>query len=165
MKAKLFFEAFSNDKDKLKEILEEVVYKNVSQFKNFTIIDKKVADPIEKEIATPDKKTIKGWSSYLEIRADFNDFESLLDFVLSYTPSKIELEDIKEMRVITKEGEYKYNKMKVEMMFQQISQAIITKIATFANVYLAQMRKPPQEQQNTQKPNLNLKIPKEDQPK
>jgi len=63
MKSKLYFEAFSNDKDKLVEFLDKT-FEAVSQFKNFQVIDKKIADPITKDIKTPDGKTISGWSSY-----------------------------------------------------------------------------------------------------
>jgi hypothetical protein len=159
MKARLYFEAFSNDKDKLIEVLDKTLYDNISKFKNFQIIEKKTADPIEKEIKTPDGKTLKGWSSYLEVYADFKDFDSLIDFILFYTPSRIEIEDIKEMRIYTKEGEVKFNKEKINLLLNQISQAIFTKVTALVNTYLVQVRNA-QVQQSQPKPPTDLKIPK-----
>ncbi|MGC9133479.1 MAG: hypothetical protein ACP5GJ_03720 [Nanopusillaceae archaeon] len=159
MKARLYFEAFSNDKDKLMEVLDKTLYDNVSKFKNFQIIEKKTADLIEKEIKTPDGKTLKGWSSYLELYADFKDFDSLIDFVLFYTPSRIEIEDIKEMRIYTKDEEIKFNKEKINLLLNQISQAIFTKVTALVNTYLVQARNA-QAQQGQQKPPTDLKIPK-----
>ena len=156
MKAKLYFEAFSNDKDKLIEVLDKTLYNNISQFKNFQIIEKKTADPIEKEIKTNDGKSIKGWSSYLEVYADFKDFDSLIDFILFYTPSRIEVEDIKELKISSKEGEIKLNKEKTNLLLNQISQAIFTKVTALANAYIAQMK----QSQTQQKPPTDLKIPK-----
>ena len=140
MKSKLYFEAFSNDKDKLTEFLNKT-FEAVSKFKNFQIIDKKIADPITKDIKTPDGKTISGWSSYLEIYADFKDFDSLIDFVLFYTPSRIDIEDIKEMKIISKDNEIKYNKEKINLLLNQISQAINMKVSALLNIYLAQFKK------------------------
>ncbi|BFI73043.1 hypothetical protein YN1_0300 [Nanoarchaeota archaeon] len=156
MKAKLYFEAFSNDKDKLIEVLDKTLYNNISQFKNFQIIEKKVADPIEKEIKTPDGKNIKGWSSYLEVYADFRDFDSLLDFILFYTPSRIDVEDIKEIKITAKDEEVKLNREKINLLLNQISQAIFTKVTALANAYIAQIKNP----QSQQKPPTDLKVPK-----
>ncbi|BBL45620.1 hypothetical protein MJ1_0462 [Nanobdella aerobiophila] len=163
MKARLFFEAFSNDKDKLIELLDKTLPDNISKFKNYQIIEKKTAEPIEKEMPTPDNKKINGWSSYLEVYADFKDFDSIIDFILFYTPSKIEVEDIRELKIVAKDQEVKYNKERINILLNQISQAIFSKVTAVANAYIMQAKKAVGNQQsnigNTQ--NLtNLKLPK-----
>ncbi|EOD42372.1 hypothetical protein Nst1_405 [Candidatus Nanobsidianus stetteri] len=156
MKSKLYFEAFSNDKDKLIEILNKT-FEEVSKFKNFQIIDKKIADPITRDIKTPDGKTINVWSSYLEIYADFKDFDSLIDFVLFYTPSRIDIEDIKEMKIITKDKEIKYNKEQINLLLNRIPQAINTKISALLSIYLAQIKKNSKGPDNQSLTNLKIK--------
>jgi len=60
------------------------------------------------------------------------------------------------MKIMTKDGEIKYNKEKINLLLNQIPQAINMKVSAVLNIYLAQVKrdfKGPDDQSLT-----NLKI-------
>lgn len=120
---KAYIEALGNDKDLLKKFLSEVENK-LKEYKEIVIKDSKIAEAVEKEIEENNKK-IKLWSSYLEMLAETERIDNLIDFILWYSPSRIEIEDIKEIKIFTKEGEEKITKEKFNMILNQISSRII----------------------------------------
>jgi len=134
MKFKAFLEALGNDKDLLKKFLGDLD-KKIKEFKSISIESSKIEEPIEREVEINNKKT-KVWSSYLEIDGSFNDLESLLDFLLWYSPSKIEVEDIKEIRLLTNDGEIKIPKEKFNNMLNSISNRIIELSRTIGNLVI-----------------------------
>jgi len=134
MKFKAFLEALGNDKDLLKQFLGELD-KKIKEFKGVSIENSKIEEPIEREIEVNNQKA-KVWSSYLEIDGSSNDLESLIDFLLWYSPSKIEVEDIKEVRLITNEGEIKIPKEKFNSMLNSISNRIIELSRTIGSLVI-----------------------------
>ena len=92
----MYFEAMGNPKDTVTEFLNKIL-NDIMSFEGVNIVDSKIDDPIEREIETEPNKKMKMWSSYLEITAEFKDFPTLVDFVLMFSPSHIELEDVKKM--------------------------------------------------------------------
>jgi len=135
MKFKAFLEALGTDKDVLKNFLEELD-KKIKEFKGVSIENSKIEEPIEREIEVNNQKT-KIWSSYLEVNGKSDDLESLLDFILWYSPSKIEIEDIKEIKLITNDGEIKISKERFNNMLNLISSRIIELSRTIGSLMIA----------------------------
>jgi len=123
MKFKAYIEALGNDKDFLKKFLEETE-KKVKEFNGIFIENSRIDEPVEREVEINNQKT-KIWSSYLEIDGKFNDIESLIDFILQYSPSRIEIEDIKEVKFVTNNGEIKISKERFNNILNSISYKII----------------------------------------
>ncbi|MEM4772711.1 MAG: hypothetical protein QW648_01730 [Nanoarchaeales archaeon] len=123
MQFKAYIEALGNDKDILKNFLNEIS-KKIEEFKEISIKNIKIEEPIEKEIEENGKK-LKLWSSYIEIFAEIEKFEKLIDFVLWYAPSKIEILDLKEIKILTSEKEIKLSKENLNILLNQISARII----------------------------------------
>jgi len=134
MKFKAFLEALGTDKGILKNFLEELD-KKIKEFKGISIESSKIEEPLEREIEVNNQKT-KIWSSYLEINGNSNDLESLLDFILWYSPSKIEVEDIKEIKLITNDGEIKISKERFNNMLNLISSRIIELSRTIGSLMI-----------------------------
>jgi len=97
MKCKIFFESLGNPKEFLQDFLNKLL-EEIKKYERIEITSYNIAEPVEKEIGQDDKK-MKLWSSFLEIEANFKDFDSLIDFILFYSPSYIEIEDIKEIKL------------------------------------------------------------------
>ncbi|MEM0379612.1 MAG: hypothetical protein QW184_01075 [Nanopusillaceae archaeon] len=123
MDFKAYIEALGNDKDTLKKFLEEIS-KKIKEFKSINIKNIKIEEPIEREIEESGKK-MKLWSSYIEILASIEKFEDLIDFVLWYSPSKIEVLDLKEIKILTSEKEIRLGKENLNILLNQISSRII----------------------------------------
>ncbi|MEM1634203.1 MAG: hypothetical protein QXR54_02160 [Nanopusillaceae archaeon] len=123
MQFKAYIEALGNDKDVLKNFLNEIS-KKIEEFKEISVKNIKVEEPIEKEIEEGGRK-VKLWSSYIEIFAETEKFENLIDFVLWYAPSKIEILDLKEIKILTSEKEIKLGKENLNILLNQISARII----------------------------------------
>jgi len=123
MKFKAYIEALGNDKDFLKKFLEETE-KKVKEFNGISLEGSRIDEPIEREVEINNQK-VKIWSSYLEINGKFNDIESLINFILQYSPSRIEVEDIREIKLITNDGEIKISREKFNDILNSISYKII----------------------------------------
>jgi len=123
MKFKAYIEALGNDKDFLKRFLEETERK-IKEFNGISIENSKIDEPVEREVEVNNQKT-KIWSSYLEIDGRFDDIEYLIDFILQYSPSRIEIEDIKEIKLVTNDGEIKISKERFNNMLNSVSYKII----------------------------------------
>ena len=100
MKVRFFFEALGSPKDFVTQFLNKLL-EDIKQFKGLEIVNSKIEEPIEREVEVNGKK-VKLWSSFLEIEGIPRDFQSLLDFVLMFSPSHIEIEDIEKIE-FTKE--------------------------------------------------------------
>ncbi|GEM_PF-1516010 len=126
MKAKFTFEVTSDKKEILPQIFENIE-KNIKEFKYIKILSEEKGEPLEREIQDPNNPNvkIKIYTAYINILAELEEFDHLLDFILWYAPSRVEVEDIKEIKIITKEKEIKYNKEKVNILLSQISKRII----------------------------------------
>ena len=96
MKVKFFFEALGNPKDTVKDFLNKIL-NDINSFEGVSIENSKIEEPIEREIEAEPGKKVKMWSSFLEVTAEVKDFPTLLDFVLIFSPSHIEIEDVKKM--------------------------------------------------------------------
>jgi len=123
MKFKAYIEALGNDKDFLKKFLEETE-KKIKEFNGIFIENSRIDEPVEREVEINNQKT-KIWSSYLEIDGKFDDIESLIDFILQYSPSRIEVEDIKEVKFVTNNGEIRISKERFNNILNSISYKII----------------------------------------
>ncbi|HIP66718.1 MAG TPA: hypothetical protein EYH09_01150 [Candidatus Nanopusillus sp.] len=95
MKARFFFEALGSPKDFITQFLNKLL-EDIKQFEGLEITNYKIEEPIEREIEVNGKK-IKMWSSFLELEGSPKDFQSLLDFILMFSPSHIEIEGIKKI--------------------------------------------------------------------
>ncbi|RDD52543.1 hypothetical protein BA065_01090 [Nanoarchaeota archaeon NZ13-N] len=135
MKFKAFIEALGNDKEFLKKFLGEIEGK-IKEFKGISIEKSKIEEPIEKEIEINNQKS-KVWSSFIEIDGKADGIESLIDFVLWYSPSKIEIEDVKEIKISTDEGDIKISREKFNNLLNQISFRIIDLSRTIGDLLIA----------------------------
>ena len=100
MKVRFFFEALGSPKDFVTQFLNRLL-EDIKQFEGLEVMNSKIEEPIEREVEVNGKK-VKLWSSFLEIEGIPRDFQSLLDFVLMFSPSHIEIEDIEKIE-FTKE--------------------------------------------------------------
>jgi len=100
MKVRFFFETLGSPKDFVTQFLNKLL-EDIKQFEGLEVENSKIEEPIEREVEVGDKK-VKLWSSFLEIEGTPRDFQSLLDFILMFSPSHIEVEDIKKVE-LTKE--------------------------------------------------------------
>jgi len=98
MRAKFYFEALGNPKETVNEFLNKIL-KDIQEFEGFTLESSNIEEPIEREIEAEPGKKVKMWSSYLEVVGEFKDFPTLLDFILMFSPSHIEVENIKKMEL------------------------------------------------------------------
>jgi len=134
MKFKAYIEALGNDKDFLKKFLEEIE-KKIREFNDILIENSRIDEPVEREVEINNQKT-KIWSSYLEIDGRFNDIEPLIDFILQYSPSRIEIEDIKEIRLVTNDGEIKLSRERFNNILNSISYKIIELSRTIGSLII-----------------------------
>lgn len=114
MKVRFFFEALGSPKDFVTQFLNKLL-EDIKQFKGLEIVNSKIEEPIEREVEVNGKK-VKLWSSFLEIEGIPRDFQSLLDFVLMFSPSHIEIEDIEKIE---------FTKEELNNMLNEISTRII----------------------------------------
>lgn len=114
MKVRFFFEALGSPKDFVTQFLNKLL-EDIKQFKGLEIVNSKIEEPIEREVEVNGKK-VKLWSSFLEIEGTPRDFQSLLDFVLMFSPSHIEIEDIEKIE---------FTKEELNNMLNEISTRII----------------------------------------
>jgi len=97
MKCKIFFESIGSPKEFVQDFSNKLL-DEIKKYEKIEVLKYNIAEPIEKEIDQGDKK-VKLWSSFIEIEANFKDFDSLIDFILFYSPSHIEVEDVKDIKL------------------------------------------------------------------
>lgn len=128
MKTKLYFEILGNQKEPMQGFMNKIIEK-IKEFKDIKIEEIKTADIIEteREFLTPDDKKIKAkvFSSYIEVKAEFESLSKFIDFVLYYSPSRIEFEDLKEVIIRYKDKEEKVPATTFSNIINLISNKII----------------------------------------
>lgn len=114
MKVRFFFEALGSPKDFVTQFLNRLL-EDIKQFEGLEVMNSKIEEPIEREVEVNGKK-VKLWSSFLEIEGIPRDFQSLLDFILMFSPSHIEIEDMEKIE---------FTKEELNNMLNEISTRII----------------------------------------
>lgn len=145
MKAKIYFEVVGKEKNLIKDFEDKILNK-VEEYKEMKILNKYIADPIEAEKEFPDPKNpknkikVKLLTSYIELSSEFEDFEKLINFIINYSPSRIEIEDLDEIEIKYKgDKTEKITGMKFSEILSLISNKIIELSINMSQLYLSYM--------------------------
>ena len=136
IKVTLFYDALGSPKDFVKSYLQDILQK-IKDYEGINIKDISILDPIEQENGL--------YSALAIVKAEFEDLQSLVQFILDFTPSTIEIEspegpeevinelekDIKELENSSKAIE-KIKKIKKELKL--LKSLVPTK--SFLNMFL-----------------------------
>ncbi len=98
MRGRFVFEAAGNPKDAITNFLNKVL-EDIKKFEGIEIKSHEIAEPIEKDLNLPNGQKVKIWSTYMEIEAEFKDLDKLLQFILTFSPSMIEIDELRDIKI------------------------------------------------------------------
>lgn len=131
MKATVYFDILASHTEQKKEEAEKIIKSTFENLRDqlkknekIKIINTEEAEIVERELDINGRK-MKAWSSFLKAEIEYNEIEDLMDFILWYSPSRIELDGIREVRIITNEKEIKIPSVKFNEMLNTITARII----------------------------------------
>lgn len=131
MKVIAYFDILASHTEQKKEKAEEIIKKAFSDIKGqleknekIKILKTEEAEILEREIDIQGNK-IKAWSSFLKAELEINNIEDLFDFVLWYSPSRLEINGLKEARFNIDGKEIKLTGKQFNEILNSISARII----------------------------------------